>query len=130
MRSPARDTAAYLVTQGVTGAFGGASGFPVYVGREPLEPVDVVTCYDTGGGAGALIDLRRPTVQVRVRAADYDAGWQKINAIFEALSAPTMVAVPDATILVWAQASDVSFIGRDDKDRPIFTANFEVLRDG
>jgi hypothetical protein len=130
MNSPARDTAGYLAAQGVTGAVGGSSGWPVYVGREPLTPVDVVTCYDTGGPVGPLIDLRRPSVQVRVRSANYDDGWQKINEAYEALVLPTSVSGSDVVILGWMAISDVAFIGRDDKDRAIFTVNFETLRDG
>jgi hypothetical protein len=92
--------------------------------------VDVVTVYDTGGGRGALFDLRVPTVQVRVRSATYEAGWQKANEAFEALSAVFNVTAQDATILSWAPNSDVAYIGRDDQDRPLFTANFQMMRDG
>ena len=130
MRSPAYDTAAFLVLSGVAGAFGGGNGWPVFVGREPLAPVSVITCYDTGGPTGPLIDLRTPTIQVRVRAAGYDSGWQKINAVCEALMQPYYVAAESAEILGWELTSEPAFIGRDDKDRALFTANFQMLRDG
>lgn len=142
MRTPAHDTAVYLTAQGITAAVGGpgpgpgggqgpSNGqWPVYVGREPLTPVDVVTVYDTGGARGPLTDLRVPTVQVRVRSATYDAGWQKANEIFEALVVQINQATTNATILEWAPNSDVAFIGRDDQDRPLFTANFQMMRDG
>lgn len=130
MRTPAHDTALYLAALAGFGTFGGSTGWPVYVGREPLEPVDVVTCYDTGGAPGPLIDLRTPTVQVRVRAADYDEGWQKANEAYAALVQVTKQAVTDANILAWSPSGEVTYIGRDDKDRPLFTVNFEMLRDG
>lgn len=130
MRTPAHDTALFLAGQAGFGAFGGSTGWSVYVGREPLTPVDVVTCYDTGGAPGPLIDLRTPTVQVRVRSDDYDAGWQKANEAYAALVGVTKQAVTDASILAWAPSGEVTYIGRDDKDRPLFTVNFEMLRDG
>lgn len=130
MRTPAHDTAIYLVAAGVAGAFGGATGWPAYVGREPLDPINVITCYDTGGPAGPLVDLRTPTVQVRVRSSSYDDGWQKINEASAALMEPFEVATQDATILAWGITSEPGFIGRDDKDRALFTANFQLMRDG
>ncbi|MCE8418553.1 minor capsid protein [Rhodovulum sulfidophilum] len=129
MRSPAHDTALFLAAQGATGAFGGAEGWPVYVGREPLQPVDVVTCYDTGGEPGLLVDLRCPRVQIRVRSASYDAAWQRAAAIYKALVPPVVLAVPGAAILGWMPSSEIAFIGRDDEDRALFTLNFEILRD-
>ena len=130
MRTPAHDTALYLAALTGFGTFGGSTGWPVYVGREPLTPDNVVTCYDTGGAPGPLNDLRTPTVQVRVRATDYDAAWQKANEAFEALVPTVNQAVTDATILAWSPSGEVAYIGRDDKDRALFTVNFEMLRDG
>ncbi|MAK86392.1 MAG: hypothetical protein CMK96_05525 [Pseudomonas sp.] len=130
MNSPAHDTALYLTAFSAFGSFGGVADWPVYVGREPLEPEDVVTCYDTGGAPGPLIDLRKPTVQVRLRANSYNAGWQKINAAYEALVQPIAEAAPDVLILGWVPISEVAYIGRDDHDRALFTVNFEVMRDG
>lgn len=131
MNTPAKDTADYLVLSGVTEAFGGSTDWSVYVGREPLLPANVVTVYDTGGPTGPLIDLRRPSVQVRVRSDDYEDGWVKANEILQTLVEPFEgVSVTDAKILMWELSSDITFIGRDDHDRPLFTVNFQILRDG
>jgi hypothetical protein len=69
-------------------------------------------------------------VQVRVRATAYDAGWAKANECYQALVEPIEMAAPDVRILGWVPRSDILYIGRDDQDRPIFTLNFETLRDG
>lgn len=130
MKSPAHDTALFIAALADFETFAGSDDWSVYVGREPLEPENVVTCYDTGGTTGPLVDLRHPTVQVRVRSTSYDAGWQKINAAYEALVVPVNTPVTDGTILGWVASGDVAFIGRDDKDRALFTANFELMRDG
>lgn len=131
MKTPAHDTALFLAALTGFGSFGGSASWSVYVRREPLAPVNVVTVYDTGGGPAVLIPkLRRPSVQVRVRASSYDAGWQKANAAYEALVTPTQTAVTDGVVLSWIAAGDVNYIGWDDKDRSLFTVNFSVLRDG
>lgn len=131
MRSPAHDTALQLASGAAFGAFGGSADWSVFVGREPLEPANVVTVYDTGGGPAVLIpDLRDPNVQVRVRSETYDDGWQIANSAYEALAVPTGVSVPDALIVSWFAQGDINYIGRDDQDRPLFTVNFSVMRDG
>lgn len=133
MRTPAHDTALTLSALASFGPFGGSADWSTYVGREPVDtsgPVNCVTVYDTGGGQGVLADLRNPSVQVRVRSSSYDAGWQKANEAYEALVNDLQSATEDATILTWVAISDVTFIGRDDKDRSLFTVNFNMLRDG
>lgn len=133
MRSPAHDTALVLSSLSGFGAFGGSASWSTYVGREPLAskgPVNVVTVYDTGGPQGILKDLRNLSIQVRVRSSSYNAGWQKANEAYEALVNDLQFATEDAIILTWVAISDVTFIGRDDGDRPLFTVNFNMLRDG
>jgi len=133
MRTPAHDTALTLSALAGFGAFGGADDWSTYVGREPLAadgPVNCVTVYDTGGAQNILADLRNPSIQVRVRSASYVSGWQKANEAYEALVNDLQSAVEDATILTWVAISDVTFIGRDDGDRCLFTVNFNMLRDG
>lgn len=133
MNTPAHDTALFLSALDGFGDFGDTSEWSTYVGREPVASgsvVNVVTCYDTGGGPGPLIDFRKPTVQVRVRSASYNAGWQKINEAYEALVQPYYSSAPDVAILGWVPTSDCAFIGRDDQDHSLFTVNFEVMRSG
>lgn len=130
MTSPARDTAIYLAAQGATGPVGGTSGWSVFIGREPLAPVQAVTVYDTGGGPNVLVDLRKPTIQVRVRADDYLSGWVKADQVYNALVYPIHIAAVDGIVLQWVATSEILYIGRDDADRPLFTANYQLLRDG
>lgn len=128
--TPAQDTATFLAAAGATGAFGGTSGWPVFVGREPLGPIEAVTVYDTGGGPNVLVDLRKPTVQVRVRAEDYLDGWVKSDQIYKALVVPVHPSTVDGVTLQWVANTEILYIGRDDNDNPIFTCNYELLRDG
>lgn len=133
MRTPAHDTALTLSALTGFGPFGGSVDWSTYVGREPLAsdgPVNCVTVYDTGGAQGILKDLRNSSLQVRVRSSDYNSGWQKANEAYEALVNDLQSATEDATILTWVAISDVTFIGRDDGERALFTVNFNMLRDG
>ena len=130
MKSPAHDTALFLADLGDFGAFGGLASWSVYVGREPLTPVDVVTVYDTGGLPDALVDnLQEPTIQVRVRAADYVQGYAKAQAARRALQAATGVTIEGGQVVQWIGQGNILYIGRDDQDRCLFTDNYRVMRE-
>jgi hypothetical protein len=130
MMSPAQDTATFLAASAVTGPLGGSVDWSVYVGREPLEPASVVTVYDTGGGANVLVDLRKPTVQVRVRSDHYLDGWVKSDEAYKELVTPASPATIDGVTFQWVATSEIYYIGRDDADRCLFTCNYQLLRDG
>ena len=130
MKSPAHDTALFLAALADFGTFGGASGWPVYVGREPLSPVDVVTVYDTGGLPDVLVDdVSEPSIQVRVRAADYVQGYAKAQAARRALQAATGVTIEGGQVVQWIGQGNILYIGRDDQDRCLFTDNYRMMRE-
>ena len=130
MKSPAHDTALFLADLGDFGPFGGGVAWSVYVGREPLTPVDVVTVYDTGGLPDTLVDdVQEPTIQVRVRAADYVQGYAKAQAARRALQAAMGVAIEGGQVVQWIGQGNILYIGRDDRDRCLFTDNYRVMRE-
>ncbi len=130
MKSPAHDTALFLADLGDFGPFGGGVAWSVYVGREPLTPVDVVTVYDTGGLPDTLVDdVQEPTIQVRVRAADYVQGYAKAQAARRALQAATGVTIEGGQVVQWIGQGNINYIGRDDQDRCLFTDNYRVMRE-
>ena len=130
MKSPAHDTALFLAALADFGAFGGASGWPVYVGREPLSPVDVVTVYDTGGLPDVLVDdVSEPSIQVRVRSEDYVQGYAKAQAARQALQAATGVTIEGGQVVQWIGQGNILYIGRDDQDRCLFTDNYRMMRE-
>lgn len=132
MNSPAHDTAMFLGRCWGFGQFGGSGSWPIYVGREPRVPDNVVTVYDTGGGPAVKVpDLRDPTVQVRVRGDDYSNAWAKANQAYEFLTQEIGYPIDEGLILSWLALGDINYIGREEeKDRPLFTLNLSVLRDG
>lgn len=129
--SPATELAHFLEASAV-GVFGGDSEatWSINVAREPVQPVNAVTLYDTGGGDPIQIDigLRAPTIQVRVRSADYEAAMAKQEEIRTLLADPTHRQIGDSHYVgIWLQG-DILAIGRDDHDRHLLTANYRINR--
>lgn len=130
MKTPAHDTALFIASLAGFGAFGGDSGWPVYVGREPLEPVNVVTVYDTGGSPDVLIDnVQEPSIQVRVRANSYAQGYAKAQEARRALQEAMSVTIDGGQVVQWIGQGNINYIGRDDKDRCLFTDNYRMMRE-
>lgn len=129
MSSPAETTAEFLEAAGI-GTRGGSLDWSIRVGTEPMEPIRAVTVYDTGGGPPILseIDLRTPTVQVRVRSDDYNAGWAKANDAHVALVSAGKTLHSSTATIGWFASGDILYIGRDEKNNHLFTCNFEHMR--
>jgi hypothetical protein len=100
-----------------------------FVGEEPAAPNDVVTIYDTGGGAPfSEIELFNPTIQVRTRAVKYQDAYDLQLEIMRALINPVSFEINDTKYIgVWAQ-SDIISIGKDANNRSVFTSNFNIER--
>lgn len=125
--SPASETAMVLTALPVTGGLGGLNPWAVYVGREPLEPPNVVTVYDTGGPpATVLPSIRAPSIQLRVRSEDYVTGWTKCQELYRTLVSLTSLDRPGVRVVSWVPSTDILAIGRDDADRFLFAVNFNV----
>lgn len=131
-RSAAELTALAIVTAGLGTDPSLAGQWPAYTGRQPdSDPAEVVATYDTGGRDPLQLEdgLRRPSVQVRVRSAQYTDGWQKANAIYETLGTTYGEVYTVDRVVGFAARGDVLYAGRDSKDRCLFTINFELTRD-
>lgn len=121
-----------LVTNSI-GLFGGTSVWSIHIGLEPPEPDQVITLYDTGGNdpnPRLLIDFQTFQVRVRGLSGEYQETYVKMQDVRDVL-----LALPSQTINttlydgVW-QTGDVAFIGQDEsQSRPLFTANFRVIRE-
>jgi hypothetical protein len=136
---PALELAKFLADEQVTGAHGGAEDWSAHVSREPENPDDVVTLYDTGGLEPLSLDgpdMGQPQVQVRVRAREYEAGYSLQKAIRAALVQPDAAlggaaierTIGESRYVTISPIGDILAIGRDEADRHIFTANYQVIR--
>lgn len=99
-----------------------------YIGTLPASPDAVVCIYPSGGNAASLTgaELREPSFQIRVRDADYAAGY----ATAEALQRTLHGIHSTADFLLIAQEGDIQHIGPDKLGRPEFTVNFRTIYKG
>lgn len=102
----------------------------IAVSEEPAEPNNTITVYDTGGNPPIQTDvnLREPTIQVRVRGGHYPTAIEMQNKIHGFLSVDNVGHITSGMRIVgvWLQ-SDIMSIGRDDNNRHITTANYRVI---
>ena len=129
MTTPAGDIAAFFDQESL-GTLGASAQWGIFYGTEPAISHDTVTIYDTGGTQSAIWnDMAEPTVQIRVKAKDYDAGYTKIAECRDLL-----VKAHGFTINGYYYASawlisDAAKIGRDDANKDIFVVNIGLLRE-
>lgn len=129
MNAPCVDLAQYLAALGGIGAIGASSGWAISQGREPAEPDNTITIYDTGG-TDPFVDaeMYEPTVQVRVRANSYVAAYAKIQEVAQALIVPTARDINDAHYVGIWQVGGVVSLGNDANNRTRLVVNFKMKR--
>lgn len=124
---------AYRVAQHIQA--NGIASFPpvndwgLSVARELEKPVNTVTVYDTGGDGVDTdeVDVYRPTIQVRVRAADYLEGHRKARNVVSLLNRVGNISMDGGSIAAITATSGINAIGEDDNRRFLFTVNFDSL---
>lgn len=107
-------------------------GTNLHIGREPDGPNMAVTIFDTSG-APVVSTLDRvhkesPTAQIRVRSTDYETGWEKIEAIKEALIGRANETRGATLYLLITIMSGPAFLRWDDKNRACFILNIQTQR--
>ena len=121
--SRAYTLAQYLDAQNA-GEWAASSGWSLSVSREPARPDTTITLYDTGGGPPLTdgLDVFEPTIQVRVRSYDYLQAFSKHEEIRDLFHNDDLAPFQGVTM-----TSDIISIGRDDNDRFLLTANYQIL---
>jgi hypothetical protein len=126
MRSPAVSIARYLESQGF-GAYASKAGWSINAAFEPAEPDTCITVYDTGGETPETDQMdRRPTFQVRVRAANYEEAWNKLDDIVSHLMRVRAVVLNSTRFVAFMPTSDILSVGQDENKRHVLTCNFRV----
>lgn len=128
MKSPAVGCKDKLVTAAV-GVFAATSGWSLAVGKLPTVPDTALACVDSGGVSPfPSFALNFPSVQILVRGnpGDYVGAHDKGRAVIDALlGCPPGVVNTDQWEGI-TQIGDLAFIGYDEKNRPMFSANFSI----
>ena len=113
------EVAEYLASNGI-----GTQGTNIFIGHEPVAPVNVVTLYPTGGPKiGASEDKDTPTMQVRVRNSTFDGGWTVAWNVFKLLDKEVSF-LSSLRGRCFAMQSQPTFIGRGANEEFLFTQNF------
>lgn len=64
-------------------------GGNLFIGKEPANPSDSVTLFDTAGANPVLTlskeEYEYTSVQIRIRDTDYVSGWERANKIAQVL---------------------------------------------
>ena len=106
----------------------------LFIGTMPELPDLCVGLYDTGGLGGdeAQSGTWYPTFQVRVRGAvgGYQAGYELAQSIRDALHQLTNQTFNGTRYIYIFASGDILYIGKDDKDRPLFSINFRTAKTG
>jgi len=105
----------------------------LFIGREPENPDNTVTIFDTPGGRPGLVfegsdNYFRPSVQIRVRNLDYRGGWSIINNIKLGLHGLHCLTVNNTEYNLINCLSEPSFLDWDSNDRVRFVATFNIQR--
>lgn len=128
--SPAHDIAVLLHDAGVGVLPWGGTGWAVSAHLEPDSPDNAVTVYDTGGLSPDTdeLDMMRPSFQIRVRSLSYADAYAKQIQIRDLLILSDPVQASTSVFVGIQMSSDILFIGRDEKNRHLLTANYQSIR--
>jgi len=104
----------------------------LFVGKEPANPDICVTIFDTHGMPQQLTlndqGYEYPSVQIRVRAKDYQTGWALIEGIKNILHGRASETWNGAFYSVIYCVSGPALLDWDDNSRVRFIANFNANR--
>lgn len=121
--------------------YGDSSGFTpdliyttnLFIGKEPAEPNNCVTIYDTPGfppslGLGGETGYEYPSIQIRVRHNKYIDGWNIANEIKDALHGRHHETWGGTLYILITCASGPALLDWDDNGRARFIINFNLQR--
>lgn len=126
MRDPAQSIRDRLVAQGI-GVFGSTTGWSINIGQFPDSPDTVVLINQTGGrNPFPHLLYNEPSVQVMVRGSKngYTSARTKIGDVVRALLGLSSQTLQGDMYRSCNQLGDISYLGQDESNRPMFTANF------
>ena len=105
----------------------------LFIGKEPAKPNTCVTIFDTPGFPPLLTlngsdTYYYPSVQIRVRGADYITGWDLIHDIMVALHGRDNETWNATLYTVIYCSSGPALLDWDENSRPRFIINFNLQR--
>lgn len=129
MNPPSDDIKDILVTEDLDLV----AGTNLFVGKEPANPPNTVTIFDSpGGGPGRtynrLEKYEYRAVNIRVRNASYQLGMKQAQDIVNALEGLSNIETDKALYTRIEVIDGPGLVGYDDNGRPWITFNLEIQR--
>ncbi len=105
----------------------------LFIGREPDQPDNCVTIFDTPGAPPDVnydknYRVAYPSVQIRVRNIKYADGWNLINSIKSVLHNIGNEKINNTEYLLIACSQEPALLDWDEKNRARFVATFNMIR--
>ena len=130
MTSQAVGAKTLLDSAGV-GSLTPTADWSMHISKLPNKPDKAIAIFDSGGAETAnpkwLLDYRTFQVMVRGGANDYVEAFNKTAEVKDALLGLPAQTVEgdrwDGVTLI----GDITFVGRDENDRPMLSVNFRVI---
>lgn len=106
----------------------------INISKLPPTPIRSVAIFDTGGtnpNPALLLDFKTAQVQIRGNVNDNALVYAQAQAIKDRLlGAPSQDmpgAAPQDRMVSLTMIGDITFVGRDENDYPIYTINFRLI---
>lgn len=129
-----------LLVANSIGVFAATTGWSIQISTEPTDPDTVITIYDLYGASPTMVmdptkhAIHYDNFQVRVRALNYNEGYQKQKDIWKLLKQRrwTVVAVDSADLDVRYMGvfavGDIQWLKSDEQNRHIWVAGYQANR--
>ena len=141
MNAISLDISSYLVSQGL-GAKGGQSDWAIYRNQTPASGQDngvasdnVITLTDTSGPPPARTmnasqKLAQFTgLQIMARGTVQNAVYERLKLIYDNInSIEKWITINNTIYMNFQPMSDINIIARDERQRWIWTVNYQVIR--
>jgi hypothetical protein len=133
MKSLSEDIKDMLENTESSESSGEFSFFPIYVGKEPAEPSQTITLFETPGFAPQLTMDRNekyeyPSLQIRIRSNKFQDGWEQAEKIKDSLHGRANETW-DETYYSLIRCSNGPYLLDYDKNQRVrFIINFDCQR--
>lgn len=131
MNPPSEDITDYLTSSSV-GFTLGTDLFVTMLPDGPNVPDTCIGIVDTGGWEPEPAGVEFPTVQILGRGIQGQTGYKTIYTMMEtaadALHMLDNIIINTAYYLHFYKATEISFLGYDEKGRPMFSCNLRIAR--
>ena len=107
--------------------------YPIYIGKEPADPTNTITIFETPGYPPQLTMDRTeiyeyPSIQIRIRSISYVAGWAQAELIKNTLHGRANELWDDVYYSVIRCVNGPSLLDYDKQQRVRFIINFDCQR--